>query len=274
MKFRYIILLILLNSTAYAQERKPSASQNVFVLPTEMEMPGLDRSRTIRLYLPPNYNESKKVYPVLYMHDGQNLFDNVTSFVGEWGVDEILDELYTRQGFELIVVGIDNGQQKRMSELSPWENAKYAKAEGKEYMEFIVDVVKPYIDKHYRTKSEREHTAIMGSSMGGLISHYAIYQYPEVFSKAGIYSPSYWYAKGAFDIVEQKPLRKDARLYFFVGQKEGETMVKPMEDMVDLILKYGHPSQNLKSKIDPNGEHNERTWRSDFENALLWLFQK
>jgi predicted alpha/beta superfamily hydrolase len=274
MKFKPVFFLLLLSTVALAQERNHTASKNVKILPNEMEMPGLGRSRTIRLYLPPNYEGSKKDYAVLYMHDGQNLFDDATSYVGEWGVDEILDDLYTKQGFELIVVGIDNGQEKRMSELSPWENAKYGKAEGKEYMEFIVDVVKAYIDKNYRTKSDRENTAIMGSSMGGLISHYAIYQYPEVFSKAGIYSPSYWYAKGAFDIVEEKPVRKDARLYFFVGQKEGEMMVKPMQDMVNLILKDGHPSQNLKSKVDPNGEHNERTWRSDFENSVLWLFQK
>jgi alpha-glucosidase len=270
---KFVFLLLLFPLIIFAQERKSTASKNVSILPNPIKMPGLDRSRTIRLYLPPNYNESKSDYPVLYMHDGQNLFDDVTSYVGEWGVDEILDELYENQGFELIVVGIDNGQEKRMSELSPWENAQYGKAEGKEYMEFIVDVVKPYIDKNYRTKSDREHTAIMGSSMGGLISHYAIYQYPEVFGKAGIYSPSYWYARGAFDIVEEKPMRKDARLYFFVGQKEGEMMVNPMNEMVELVLEKGHPSKNLKSKIDPDGEHNEKTWRSDFKNALLWLFQ-
>lgn len=273
MKFKSLLFLLLLSSSICAQERKSTASKNVSILHNEIEMPGLDRSRAIRLYLPPNYDESKSDYPVLYMHDGQNLFDDATSFVGEWGVDEILDQLYEKQGFELIVVGIDNGQAKRMSELSPWENAQYGKAEGKEYMKFIVDVVKPYIDKNYRTKPDRGHTAIMGSSMGGLISHYAIYQYPEVFGKAGIYSPSYWYARGAFEIVEEKPMRKDARLYFFVGQKEGEMMVNPMNEMVDLVLEKGHPSKNLQSIIDPNGEHNEKTWRSDFENAVLWLFQ-
>lgn len=272
MKLKYIFSMVIFPFLLSAQEREPSASANVRVLPVELEMPGLDRSRTIRLYLPPNYDESKKSYPVLYMHDGQNLFDHVTSYLGEWGVDEILDELYESQGFELIVVGIDNGQGKRMSELSPWENKKYGKAEGKEYLEFIVEVVKPYIDTNYNTKTDRVSTAIMGSSMGGLISHYAIYEYPNIFSKAGIYSPSYWYASGPFDILETKPLPKDIRLYFFAGEKEGEIMVQPMEKMIALILAKGHPKQNLKSTIDPNGEHNERTWRADFGKAVLWLF--
>src|SRR6185369_7256568 len=107
---------------------------------------------------------SERRYPVIYMHDGQNLFDDATSYAGEWGVDETLNELARSHGFEAIVVGIDNGQDRRMTELNPWDNPRFGKAEGAAYMSFIVDVVKPYVDARYRTRSDAQSTAIIGSS--------------------------------------------------------------------------------------------------------------
>lgn len=169
-----------------------SAQANVSLLPELLQIPGLNRQRQIRVYVPPGYANSQRRYPVLYMHDGQNLFDAATAYAGEWRVDETLNALSESGQLELIVVGIDNGQEKRMTELNPWSHPRFGVAQGREYMEFVVEVVKPLIDRRYRTKADRANTAIMGSSMGGLISHYAINQYPEVFSKAGIFSPAYW----------------------------------------------------------------------------------
>ncbi len=190
-------------------------------------MPGLDRTRQIRVYVPPGYATSGKRYPVLYMHDGQNLFDDATAYAGEWHVDETMNALSRSGKLELIVVGIDNGKEKRMTELNPWPNPRFGAAEGKQYMDFVVKVLKPLIDKQYRTKADRANTAIMGSSIGGLISHYAIVQYPEVFSKAGIFSPAYWTAGPSFDYFAAKPAAGDARLYFLMGEKEGDSMVLP-----------------------------------------------
>lgn len=249
-----------------------TAQSNVQVLPEPFAMPDLNRTRRIRIYLPPDYKTSDKRYPVLYMHDAQNLFDDATSYAGEWGVDETLNKLAKEGKLEVIVVGIDNGESKRMNELNPWPNLEFSPQEGKQYMDFIVKVIKPYIDQHYRSEPDRAHTAIMGSSMGGLISHYAINQYPEVFSKAGLYSPSYWISNQAIEFIAKQPALKDAKLYIAAGEKEGGTQAIDAQRSYDELMKVGHPPENLSIKIVKDAEHNEKFWRSDFENAVLWLF--
>jgi alpha-glucosidase len=207
------------------------------------------------------------------MHDAQNLFDDSTSYAGEWKVDETLNALAAAEKFNLIVVGIDNGQDKRMNELSPWTNDEFGAAEGREYMEFIVKQVKPLIDSSYRTLPDREHTAIMGSSMGGLISHYAIHQYPDVFSMAGIFSPSYWYAEEVYSFVKNNPLPKDARLFMLVGRKEGDgDMVRDAQKMHDHLISLGFPQENLTLIIDEQGEHNEAFWAQHLNEAIKWMF--
>jgi predicted alpha/beta superfamily hydrolase len=251
-----------------------SASKNVQVLPYQFVMDGLDRTRTVRLYLPPNYQQSTEHYPVVYMHDGQNLFDQKTAFAGEWQVDETLNHLATEQGLQLIVVGIDNGGELRMNELSPWENKRFGEAQGKQYMDFVVDVVKPYIDSNFRTQPARQHTAIMGSSMGGLISHYAIHAYPNTFSKAGIFSPSYWYSTDVFLFSRVKKAQLDARLYVMYGDQEGDGMIADTDKMQRQLKQQGHPRQNMLFKRVADGEHNEQLWRNEFSQAIQWLFEQ
>ena len=258
---------------AQMSQRLATAQANVIVLPDTMLMPGLQRQRTIRLYLPPGYAESAKHYPVLYMHDAQNLFDDATSYAGEWGIDETLNELAQSKGLELIVVGIDNGLDKRMNELSPWANEEFGPGEGEQYMDFIVTVVKPYVDGHYRSRGQRQHTAIMGSSMGGLISHYAIHQYPQVFAKAGVFSPSFWYASESYKQAQQHPLPVDARVYYLAGTAESDTMVGHMLKMAQQQTGQGHPAQNIQTKVVADGQHNEGFWRSEFATAIQWLFR-
>jgi alpha-glucosidase len=266
------ICLHAADAPSAAKERAHTASPNVQVLPQPLTMPGLNRERTIRVYLPPGYSASNQRFPVLYMHDGQNLFDEATSFLGEWGVDETLDELAKKRGFKLIVVGIDNGAENRIHELSAWDSAKYGKGEGRQYMAFIVDVVKPYIDRHYRTKPDRTNTAIMGSSLGGLISHYAIYEYPQVFSKAGILSPAYWYAPAVFDFTAARSLSTGAKIYFYAGGKEDENMLPDFNRMTSLVRSQSASEKNLSIRIDPAAAHNEAAWRKEFPQAVSWLF--
>lgn len=250
-----------------------TASPGVTVLPTPLIMPGLNRQRTIRVYVPPAYASSTKRYPVLYMHDGQNLFDAATSYAGEWGVDETLDGLAASKGLEIIVVGIDNGLDKRMTELNAWDNAQYGVAEGRQYMDFIVDVVKPMIDTTYRTKPERQFTGVMGSSMGGLISQYAIQQYASTFSKAGIFSPSYWAAPAVYGFTASTPPASDARLYVYMGGQEGDVgTVDSSDRMVAQLQAQGHPAGNLVYRINPTASHNEAAWRAEFMAAVSWLF--
>lgn len=269
-----LLVLVLLLSACSEPTKTSTVTDNVQVLPYQFVMAGLDRQRTIRLYLPPSYHQSEKRFPVIYMHDGQNLFDDKTAYSGEWGVDESLNQLAKQQHFEVIVVGIDNGGDFRMNELSPWENKRFGEAQGEQYMDFVVEVVKPYIDTNFRTQADRVHTAIIGSSMGGLISHYAIHAYPDVFSKAAIFSPSYWYSQDVFAFTQFKKAQLDARLYVMYGDKEGNGMIADTDKMQRQLKQQGHPRKNILFKRVPNGEHNEQLWRAQFVEAVQWLFQQ
>lgn len=270
--FLIAVGLVLIQACQKEPAKAPSAADNVFLVEQSFEMPGLDRQRKLRIYLPPDYEKSESKYPVLYMHDGQNLFDDATSYAGEWGVDETLNKLSKQNKLSLIVVGIDNSQDKRMNELSPWENADFGVAEGKQYMDFIVKTIKPIIDKRYRTLPDQQNTAIMGSSMGGLISHYAIFEYSNVFSKAGIFSPSFWYADKVYAFSQASKLNQNARLYFIMGSDEGGNAVGDMQKMVTQLKQQNIPTENVHSKVISGGEHNEKLWREQFEHAILWLF--
>lgn len=267
-----LVLILVACSESEPQSKPSTASSEVTVLSEAFVMPDLDRSRQVRLYLPPGYAGSDKRYPVLYMHDGQNLFDHATAYAGEWGVDETLNELASAGLLELIVVGIDNGGEKRMTELNPVDHAKFGKAEGKAYVEFIANTVKPYIDQHYRTLADVEHTAIMGSSLGGLISHYAILQFPDVFGKAGIFSPSYWITGEQVRWFENHSAAKEARLYFYMGGKEGDSMVPDVERVYQAVLSKRHPAELTRYHLVADAEHNEAAWRNEFKTAVLWLF--
>jgi predicted alpha/beta superfamily hydrolase len=275
MKFVLICLLTLIcgcSDEPNASKSLSTAAPNVLILPFAFVLDGLDRQRTIRVYLPPNYDRSSDAYSVVYMQDGQNLFDDSTAYAGEWGVDETLNELSQQQGLNIIVVGIDNGGEKRMNEYSPWENKRFGAAEGEQYMDFVVEVVKPYIDTNYRTLSDVQHTAIIGSSMGGLIAHYALHAYPNVFGKAAIFSPSYWYSPEVFVYTNTHKAALDAKIYVMFGDKEGDGMIVDTGRMEHQLREQGHPRQNMLFKRVVGGEHNESLWRSEFSAAIRWLF--
>lgn len=251
---------------------RSTAHQNVTILTDDFEMPQLNRSRAIRLYLPPDYETSNKNYPVLYIHDGQNVFDVKTSYAGEWEVDETLNRLYYEIGLSMIVVAIDNGQDQRVNEYIPYAFDRIEKSEGQAYTQFIVETLKPYIDQNFRTFQDAENTAIMGSSLGGLISHYAALEYPNVFGKVGVFSPSFWVSQEAFDLARKKSDQANMRMFFLVGDREGEGMVPDMIKMIELMKASGFKKSNIYDKIIEGGQHNEKLWQDHFEEAILWLF--
>jgi len=251
---------------------RSTAHQNVTILSNDFEMPQLDRSRKIRLYLPPDYKTSNKNYPVLYIQDGQNVFDVKTSYAGEWEVDETLNHLYYEMGLSMIVVAIDNAEDQRVNEYIPYTFPRIEKSEGQDYSRFLVETLKPYIDKNFRTMPDAENTAIMGSSLGGLISHYAALENPNVFGKVGVFSPSFWVSQEAYDLARKKSNQSNMRMYFLAGDREGERVVPDVEKMIDVMKDSGFKNSNIYKKIIEGGQHNEKLWRENFEAAILWLF--
>lgn len=253
-------------------KRKSTATKSVSFVPTSIEMPQLNRKRTIRMYFPPNYSSGKR-FPVIYMHDGQNLFDSATSFSGEWKVDEILDSLYKYHNFSCIVVGVYNGENQRLNELSPWHNDTLnAGGDGDKYAKFIVKTLKPFIDSHYRTLIDRENTAIMGSSMGGLMSLYLALQYPDVFGKAAIFSPSLWFSPKSFEMIQKYNLKKIQKIYLLSGAKEGTQTVSNTLKADSLLRSVGFDENYLMCKISKDGEHSEWFWSREFGDAIKFLF--
>ncbi len=260
------------NSTNPLSKKEHTASANVKIIDTAFYMPQLKRNRRIWIYLPPGYTASKKKYAVLYMHDGQNLFDNATSYAGEWGVDEYLDSIARSGKKEVIVVGIDNGLTKRMAEYNPWEFENFGKGEGDKYVDFLVKTLKPFIDSHYRTLKSKPNTYIAGSSMGGLISFYAVLKYPKVFGGAGIFSPAFWTASGIHSTVLANAKKVNSRLFFYAGTKEGDTMV-PYMQRIEKEIKQRSKSP-VKEIIGENEEHNEAAWRKYFPDFYEWTIEK
>ena len=236
----------------------------------EIDAPQLQTKKKIWVYLPLNYEKSTQKYPVIYMHDAQNLFDTIASFGGEWNIDETLDSLKAK----VIVIGIEHGNEKRFEELTPYKNEKRGGGNADAYLEFIVKTVKPQIDSTYRTKANARNTCIWGSSLGGLVSFYAALKYPDVFGKVGCFSPAFWINKDAiFQKMENIP-KFNTKIYLLCGDKEGkEDMVANMEQMETLINSKRCECKKLnKSVIVKGGEHNEKLWRNAFAKAYLWLF--
>ncbi|CAM2998252.1 alpha/beta hydrolase [Flavobacterium frigoris] len=246
-----------------AQESTTSKQVSTFTI----EVPQLQTTKKIWIYLPKNYENTKKKYSVLYMHDAQNLFDTKTAYAGEWNVDEKLDSINA----QLIVIGIEHGNDKRMEELTPFKNEKYGGGNADAYLEFIVKTLKPQIDQKYRTKTKKKNTLIMGSSLGGLVSFYAILKYPQVFGKAAIFSPSFWFSDKIYDVVENTKKIK-SKIYFLCGDNESEDMVSDLNKMENLLNTKRCYCLNLnKKKIVEGGQHNEKLWRDGFTKAIIWL---
>lgn len=263
---RVAFIFIFLGITFSGNAQESTASKNVSTF--TIEAPQLKTSKKIWIYLPENYSSAiQKKYPVLYMHDAQNLFDAKTSYAGEWNVDEKLDSLKA----QVIVVGIEHGNDKRIDELTPFKNEKYGGGNADNYLEFIVKTLKPYIDKEYRTKANTKNTLIMGSSLGGLVSYYAILKYPKVFGKAGVFSPSFWFSDDIYTLTEKVPKIK-TKIYFLCGDNEDENMAKDMTRMQRLLDKNRCYCLHLtQSKIVKGGQHNEKLWKDHFVTAFLWL---
>jgi predicted alpha/beta superfamily hydrolase len=247
-----------------------SAVGNIKIL-KELESPELGNKRDILVYLPPSYDSSDRRYPVVYMHDGQNLFDDATSFAGEWAVDQTLESA-SEQGLECIVVGIPNSGAARTDEYSPFKDAKHGGGRGDLYVDFLARTVKPLVDASFRTMAGPQYTGIAGSSMGGLISIYAFFREPTVFGFAGVMSPALWFADGAIFKYLQSVDFAPGRLYLDVGTNEGDQTLRNVTRMRDVLLGMGYRlGWDLLIVIDEGASHNEAAWRRRLRRELQFL---
>jgi predicted alpha/beta superfamily hydrolase len=238
----------------------------------QLESPQLGNRRDILVYLPPSYNRSQRRYPVIYMHDGQNLFDRATSFGEEWEVDQTLEQA-AGEGLEAIVVGIPNLGKERLNEYSPWHDRRHKQGgKGEAYLEFIVHTLKPIIDRDFRTMPGRESTGIAGSSMGGLISMWAFFKHPKTFGFAGVMSPALWFGGGSiYPFVKERPFIP-GRIYLDVGTNEGSEEMHDVRRLKDILTQKGYrPGRDLLYVVEMGGQHNERAWARRLRRELHFL---
>jgi predicted alpha/beta superfamily hydrolase len=243
----------------------------------------LGNRRDVLVYLPPGYRRfSRKTYPVLYLHDGQNVFDAATAFAGvEWGVDETAERLIRKKLIEpLIVVAVANMGEDRIHEYSPTRGVIDARAKRKKrsrglarlYGHFLMDELKPYIDSKYRTKRGREFTGLGGSSLGGLVTLAIGILYPQAFSRLIVMSPSIWWDEFAIyrlvESVEQKPPLK-----IWLDTGTAEPGWKQARELCNrLIEKDWRLSDDLAYLEAEGGDHSEAAWAARVEPALRFLF--
>lgn len=254
----------------------------------------VDDSRDIIVYLPPSLaktrpddgtGEPAKRWPVLYFNDGQNMFDDKTAYVGEdWKADEALEAL-AKEGTEAIAVAIPNGLKRRMDEYNPWRESVTWKVlppwatremggKGDAYLDWVIDTVKPLIDRSFPTASGPAKTAMIGSSMGGLISLYALAARPETFGLAGAFSPSVlWSNYRIFDVLRERSAQfGEARLYVDAGIKEGRGMTTGARKLRNVLLEIGFAEgDDLRYVEDREGIHRETSWAKRLPDALRFL---
>ena len=248
-------------------------SPNVTILNNAFSIPQLGRTRRIWIYLPPNYQTSTRRFPVLYLQDGQNLFDRATAFSGEWEVDETMNRLVAAGDGGCIVVGIDNDGAQRLNEYSAWNNPAYGGGEADRYARFIVETLKPYVDANYRTRPDRLSTGIGGSSMGSLLAMYAAREHEQTFGKVLVFSPAFWFARTeARTHARTRPHNLPTKVYFMSGANESSTMVSDMAAIRDSLSAAGFTAAQMQWVVKQDGQHSEWFWAREFGAAYQWLF--
>ena len=236
-----------------------------------MKSPQLENERDIYVYLPPSYANGQQRYPVIYMHDGQNLFDAKTSFAGEWNVDGTLDQV-SEEGLEAIVVGIANVGAQRANEYSPFDDPKHGAGKGHLYLSFIIETLKPAIDAEFRTDTARERTGIAGSSMGGLISLYAFFERSDVFGFAGIMSPALWFGRRQIYDYLTSMKHVGGRIYVDVGTEEGKQELNDVARLRNQLTSLGYKlGRDLLYIVEPGAGHNEAAWARRMGKELRFL---
>jgi predicted alpha/beta superfamily hydrolase len=236
--------------------------------------------RELVVYVPPGYDSSQDRYPVLYLQDGQNLFDPATAFLGQdWRADVTADDLMLRGVIEpAIIVGVYNSGVRRITEYTPTRDTRLGKGgKGAKYAAMLAREVKPFIDAAFRTRGSAVDTAVGGSSLGGLVSLEAGLLYPHVFGKLALLSPSVWWDQQAIlKMIEGCRLAARPRIWLDAGTAEGDAPEHVIADLRMLrgaLLEKGwREGADLRYSEVPGAGHHESAWAARFGPVLQYLF--
>jgi len=275
--------VFLANSISQIQDERRSSITGTVKIIEDFESKVLANKRTIRIYLPPNYGKSNAKYPVLYMHDGQNIFDGKTSFIPnqEWRADETAEGLI-RAGLiqPLIIVGIDNAGMERANEYLPTKSklgeGSLVGGKASLYCKFVTDELMPYVQKNFRVLTGPKNTAVCGSSFGGIVSLAMGLERPDVFGKLGVVSPSLWWDDQVMTKkIKALPQKLNWKIWLDIGSSEGKDSVKLTTDFFDALKAKGWRTPNeAVLYVDQYARHNEGSWAIRMGMILLYLYGK
>ena len=234
-------------------------------------MPQLNRHRRIWVYLPPDYAQSKRNYPVLYMHDAQNVFGEADSPYQKWEVGRTLNQLFEETNWGCIVIGIEHGEENRLNEYAPFKNPNHGGGEGAAYLNFIIETLKPQVDAHFRTLPDAPNTLMIGSSMGGLISIYAALKHGHVFGKVAAFSPSLWWSDDIYALAASSSYNFVHKMVLLGGEKESDEMLPDLFALYNTLADNGYFEHKIHLDFYQDGTHTESFWGRELGKALRWL---
>jgi len=237
----------------------------------------LPARRDVIVSLPPDYHTSSASYPVLYLQDGQNLFDPETSYVkgSYWNVQTTSDRLIREGAIEpIIIVGIFNTGVDRLEEYTPMRDPKLGGGTASQYARLLMEELKPWIDQHYRTLDGPHHTGIGGSSLGGLVSLYLGLSSPQIFGRLAVLSPSVWWAKGGMlQFVRRSRPQPRPRIWLDMGLAEGPSMIAKCDELNRLLeRRHWRPGVDITYMRVPGARHDEDAWAQRVDPFLRFLF--
>lgn len=238
----------------------------------------LRNQRDLIVYLPPGYDQQpQRSFPVLYLHDGQNLFDGATSFIPgmDWHVGHTADQCIQEGRVEpLIIVGIYNAGKQRLGEYTPTRMPRLGGGRANRYAKFLLEEVRPFVNTRYRVQQGAENTGIGGSSLGGLVSLYLGLRQPQIFGKIAALSPSVWWNERVIlRFASAAPVQPLPRIWLDIGTQEGLRIVDDVEQFRDVLIGKGwQPEQNLHYECVEGAEHNEAAWARRVRPFLQFLF--
>jgi len=250
---------------------KQSFLPQVLLISDKFEIPQLNKTRKIWALLPHDYDQSSESYPVMYLQDAQNLFNENAKY-GNWEIDKKLAVMSEYKIGKIIIIAIEHAEKDRIKEYNVGKTV-LGKGQGKKYIQFLTETLKPFVDSNFRTKKEREFTGIGGSSMGALVSIFSGLLYPEVYGKLMIFSPSLWVVP-TLKMDSDSATPNDTKIYLYAGGDESATMIEHVRLFKKNMIagEFVKDKMKINLSINMQGKHSETYWSDEFPKAIEWLF--